>query len=243
MNADVKTDSVSIKELKWDTDFFGVSCAKVILYKSLLQEEWDIVKSSFDKYQFISIENKNSDSTNAQLIGRSTLSFLADVNIQFLKKIEEQNILPKDITIHIALEKNDYILNLAVFQFSKFIEDPELLKRGGAQVYNNWLNSSFNKPDKYFALHNDDHGKIDGFVLFNFRDDSCVIELIAVSKEKKKSGIGTALFNAVEYSAKEHGCNEIKVGTQARNIGAINFYHKCGCRQVGCHQIYHLWNT
>lgn len=165
-----------------------------------------------------------------------------DVNIQFVKKIEGSPEMPKHITVYQALERNDQLLEIADFQFSKFTEDPELAKRGGHLVYHQWLINSFEKSGKFYALSMNENGDINGFLLHSYSDDACVIELIAVSKAATKSGIGKGLFNAVEYSAYQKGFNILKVGTQVRNMGAINFYQKVGFKQVGCHQVYHLWN-
>jgi dTDP-4-amino-4,6-dideoxy-D-galactose acyltransferase len=235
-------NAVSFYGLKWDTDFFGVTSAKAILHRPLTLNEWDELKIKFKDYQFISIMNNNSEPVNAQLIGNDTTAFLADMNIQFEKKLVGLNELPINVTIHQALERNDQIIELADFQFSKFTEDPELGKRGGDQVYRQWLVNSFGKTDKFFALSKNETGDINGFLLFSYTDNACVIELIAASQKETKAGIGTSLFKAVEYGVHQQGFNEIKVGTQARNLGAINFYHKVGCKQVGCHQVYHLWN-
>ncbi|MFJ5717796.1 GNAT family N-acetyltransferase [Neobacillus sp. NPDC093127] len=233
---------VTFYDLKWDTEFFGVASAKAILHKPLILKEWDELKSSFKEYQFISIENHNSEPVNAQMIGKDTHAFLADVNIQFIKKIEEHFDVPKNITVHEALKRKNQVIELANFQFSKFTEDPELANRGGDQVYRQWLINSFEKPNKYFALSKDENGDINGFLLHSYSENACVIELIAVSKYAAKGGIGTSLFKVVENEARQRGFSEIRVGTQERNMGAINFYHKVGCKQVGCHQIYHLWN-
>jgi RimJ/RimL family protein N-acetyltransferase len=233
---------ISFYELKWDTDFFGVNSAKAILHMPLSLNEWHKLQAKFRHYQFISITNQNSDPINAQLIGRDTSAFLVDVNIQFVKKLVDPFEMPKNVTIHQSLERNDQIAELADFKFSKFTEDPELANRGGDQVYSQWLINAFEKPDKFFALSRNEKDKIDGFVLYSFSNNACVIELIAVSLKVSKGGIGTSLFKAVEYATHKQGFKEIKVGTQIRNIGAINFYHKVGCKQVGCHQVYHLWN-
>lgn len=234
-------NAVTFNELNWDTDFFGVTCAKATLNKPLTLNEWIELKTRFKGYQFISIMNKNSEPINAQLIGKDTSAFLADVNIQFEKKLVGIDEKPENVTIHQALEKNDQIIEIADFQFSKFTEDPELAKRGGDQVYQQWLINSFGKTNKFYALSNDEKGEINGFLLFSYADNACVIELIAVSQKVTKGGIGTSLFKAVEFGAHQQGVKEIKVGTQLRNLGAINFYHKVGCKQVGCHQVYHLW--
>lgn len=233
---------VTFFELQWDTKFFGVACAKAVLYKPLTVDEWTELKNKFKNYQFISIENQNSEPINAQLIGKDTTAFLADVNIQFKKKLQGMYDKPQSITIHRALERNKQIIEIAEFQFSKFLEDPELYRRGGNQVYSQWLINSFERPDKYFALSKSENGKIDGFLLYSYSGSACIIELIAVSKKVTRSGIGTDLFKGIEYVAYKQGCDEIRVGTQIRNMGAINFYHKVGCKQIGCHQVYHLWN-
>lgn len=234
--------AVSFYKQKWDTEFFGVSSAKAILHMPLSLNEWDNLQAKFKDYQFISIVNQNSNPINTQLIGKGTSAFLADVNIQFVKKLVGPFECPTNVTIHQSLKKNDQITELVNFKFSKFTEDPELVKRRGNQVYRHWLINAFEKPDKFFVLSKDENDDINGFVLYSFINDACVIELIAVSPKVTKGGIGTALFKAVEYATSKQGFNEIKVGTQLRNIGAINFYHKVGCKQVECHQVYHLWN-
>jgi len=235
-------DVVTFNELKWDTDFFGVNSAKAILHRPLTSNEWNELKARFEDFQFISIENKNSESINAQMIGKDTTAFLVDVNIQFMKKLVGPKELPKNVTIHQSLKRNDQITEIADFQFSKFTEDSELAKRDGDQVYRQWLINAFEKPDKFYALSKGENGDINGFVLYSYSDNACVIELIAVSQKETKGGIGTSLFKAVENVAYKRGCSEIRVGTQVRNMGAINFYHKVGCKQVGCHQVYHLWS-
>ncbi|MEW9109061.1 MAG: GNAT family N-acetyltransferase [Cytobacillus gottheilii] len=235
-------NATTFTELKWDTDFFGVTSAKATLHRPLTLNEWDELKTIFKDYQFISIINENSEPINAQLIGKETSAFLADVNIQFVKKLLGLDEKPENVTIHKALERHEQIIEIADFQFSKFTEDPGLAERGGDLIYQQWLINSFRKPDKFYALSKNENGDINGFILYSYSDSACVIELIAVSKIETKGGIGSSLFKAVEYVANQRGYSEIQVGTQVRNMGAINFYHKVGCKQIGCHQVYHLWN-
>ncbi|RHW32115.1 GNAT family N-acetyltransferase [Neobacillus notoginsengisoli] len=235
--------SIAFYELDWDTQFFGISSAKAVLKNTIVFHDWVNLKDRFNKYEFVSIENKNSEPNNAYYIGKDTSAFLVDVNIQFEKKIQGPFELPSNITIHQSLKKNEQILKMADFQYSKFTADPQLSERGGEKVYYHWLLNSFEKSDKYFAIYRGENDKLNGFVLYSFSNNLCVIELIAVSTETAKSGIGTELFKAVEYSTAENGIQLIKVGTQLRNLAALNFYQKVGCKQVGCHQVYHLWNN
>ncbi|MCY9006782.1 GNAT family N-acetyltransferase [Peribacillus frigoritolerans] len=242
MTEEITEKAVTLYDLEWDTEYFGVTSAKAILNTPLSLNEWAELKTKFRDYQFISIVNLNSEPENAQKIGKDTSAFLADVNIQFVKKIKGPHEVQKNITVHQSLGRNDQVIKIADFQFSKFTEDPELAKRGGDQVYRKWLINSFNKSEKFYALSKDENGELNGFLLHSYSGNTCVIELIAVSQNVTKGGIGTSLFKAVENEAHLRGCGEIRVGTQMRNMGAINFYHKVGCKQVGCHQVHHLWN-
>jgi len=242
--ADIITNHiVDFYELEWDTHFFGVSCAKAVLYGPLDVTQWKGLKSRFERYEFVSIENRNSDPVNAQLIGRDTSAFLTDVNIQLVKKLTSLDMASNDVRVYSSFEWDDQLLKMARFQFSKFTEDPGLLRRGGDKVYEQWISNSFGKGDKFFAISATKCGVINGFLLHSYSDDACVVELIAVSSNQVQSGIGTKLFNAVANSALRHGFDKLRVGTQVRNVSAINFYHKVGCKQIGCHQVYHLWNT
>jgi len=239
----IDQDSVLFRELKWDSDFFGIPCAKAVLHKPMAPRLWEELRECFERFQLIVIENRNSEPTNAQIIGRETSSFLADVNVQFSRRTESHYELPRSITIHEALARDENILELAMFSISRFTEDPELLKRGGAKVYQEWVISSFGKQEKIFALSRNASGEINGFLLYSCSEDRCVVELISVSSKQTGMGIGKNLFRVVENDAFQRGYKEIRVGTQIRNMNAVNFYHSIGCKQVGCHQIYHLWCT
>jgi len=236
------SSAYSFRELHWDTEFFGISCAKAILHKPLSRIEWETLRDKFYDYQFISFENRYSESVNALYIGKETTAFLADVNIQFKKKVDTTCNMPKGVKIYQFMGRDDRILEMANFPFSKFTEDQGLAKRGGADVYRHWLINSFSKPGKYYAIDEGIDSEINGYLLHSYLNKTCTVELIAVSRNKTKGGIGMNLMKAVEYLACQHGCDELKVGTQVRNLEAINFYHKCGFRQVESYQVYHLWN-
>ena len=62
------------------------------------------------------------------LLGKNEC-FLADVNIQFRKQLDGAVKKSERITIEHSLKKDDRILEIANFKYSKFSEDPELAKR------------------------------------------------------------------------------------------------------------------
>jgi dTDP-4-amino-4,6-dideoxy-D-galactose acyltransferase len=230
-----------INDLRWDTDFFGVKCGKIVLLSDYSADEWHEVEKESQSYDLVTIENRNSCSANAWHIGMYLPAALVDVNIQFEKRLI--SVYPaSDSLDHVAnnFAVDDQILGMSYFHESRFLADPELKKRGGSEVYINWVKNSFGKPDKYFACEYLG-SQITGYALHSFDRfyGKCTIELIAVSD--KNAGIGQKLFTYVENHAISKGYQKISVGTQIKNTAAINFYHKCGCKQTGCHQIYHYW--
>ncbi len=232
----------TFKALDWDTKFFGVSCAKAVLLRPLSDTEWEALLSGMAGVEFVSIENRNSDPVNDRRIGTQTQAFLADVNIRFEKKLIAEGEMNPSVQIIEAMERDEQVLAMSVFEHSKFIADPELKKRGGERLHREWLINSFGKPSKFFAIAGNEKDEITGYLLHSYSDKTCTVELISVSGSTRQSGVGSALMRAVESDAARRGCDIIHVGTQIRNTGAVNFYHKCGFRQIGCHPVYHLWN-
>lgn len=242
-NEDSFKEAVTFYAMEWDTEYFGVSSAKAILHKPLSQTEWHKLSRKFKDYQFISIENRNAEPANARLIGKFTSAYLVDVNIQFRKNIESGERCPSTVHIYQGLEHNEKILQMADFPYSKFTEDPELAARAGYEVYHHWIANSFGKENKFFAISRGTFDEINGFLLHSYTDQICTIELIHVAKDFFRVGVGTSLVRSIENAAFERGCTEIGVGTQMRNLNAINFYNKVGFRQIGCHQVFHIWKT
>lgn len=79
----------SCMPLKWDTDYFGISCARVILLGAVGEAEQEEILSFCRSFDFVTLTNLYNCSENNFWIGRRTSAFLADVNIQFIKSIDE----------------------------------------------------------------------------------------------------------------------------------------------------------
>ncbi|WP_392454635.1 GNAT family N-acetyltransferase [Chryseomicrobium aureum] len=237
----MKSEKYTYTPLEWDTTHFGVMCSKLVLHAEISVEKLTDLIGQNMNVQFITIVNEQSNPINSRVIGEFTNAFLADINIQFQKNILEQQI-SEGINITSSYPYNQKIVDLASFQVSRFIEDQKLNELGGKDVYREWLKNSFNRDDKFYATSVDSNGEINGFVLFSFASEKCIIELIAVDVNSAIKGIGSKLFKTVEAYANDRDIKVLQVGTQIRNLTAINFYHKMGCKQVGCHQVYHLWN-
>ena len=238
------SERYEIKKLDWDTSFFGLNCAKVILKKEINVEDVNRISEELEKnkIQFATIQNIDNNDNNNYIMNEFDKAFLADVNIQFMKEIDlkVKNEISNNVNIKNNMPYNEEILDIAKksFIYSRFINDKNL--KNGDKVYYEWTKNSFGRKDKYFCVHQTNE-KNDGYLLFSIENNEIVIELIAVNKQVKGIGIGRKLIKEIENFAKEKDIKCIKVGTQLNNIYAQNFYVKCGFEHITNHSIYHLW--
>ena len=73
-----------------------------------------------------------------------------------------------------------------------------------------------------------------GVIAGYFEEEGRVwLEMLAVSKEYRRIGIGTALINQVCEIGTSNNYRGCFVDVDVSNSGAIAFYKKCGFKQVG----------
>lgn len=229
--------NIEYKNLIWDSEYFNMACAKIVLKGAINAADIDNIKDYCKNFSFITIVNENNNDGNNRQIACLN-AFLADVNIEFVKSglIGTKN---DNIVINSNLNNDAEIIELAnkCFRYSRFFNIPFIDLNKGKNIYSEWVKNSFNKKDKYFCRYTYDN-KLLGFSLFHFENDIVVIELIAVNENSKGKGVGKALIYAVEDFAVANNALLIKVGTQLNNIHAQNFYVSCGYKHNKNSSIY-----
>lgn len=229
--------------LQWDTDYFGISSARVNLNGSVDKEGQEEILDFCKDYQFVTISNHNNINENNQWIGKRTESFLADMNMQYLKILNDESNYRDDRTYVINnLSRNEQIVDIArsTFNYSRFFNDQNLAENKAKKIYIHWTISAFDQKNKYFVISTRD-GNVAGYILFSMSKDISVIELIAVDEKYQGQSIGKSLIYTMETFVLNRGIKKIKVGTQANNITANQFYTGMGFKYVSCGSIYHLW--
>ena len=233
-------------ESKIDTEFFGVTSAKVVLKNPCISDQkQDELINFLHEFEFIMIINKNNNSINNQWIGRKTRSFLVDINTQLQKQVKDvHHDKNQSITIADAYPKNDQIIQIAktAFLASRFLKDPFLSNEKAPQIYADIVNNAFDKNGRFFAILNINQ-KTHGFILFSINRLmlSLTIELFAVDEQFIGKGLGKQLLDSVESFAFHHGIETIIVGTQLENYEAIKSYIKKGFKIFECNSVYHYW--
>lgn len=72
------------------------------------------------------------------------------------------------------------------------------------------------------------NGKLLGFGIMRYYQDSAHLELFAVRPETRNQGVGSAILCWLEHVAAMAGIAKIKVEARAENTAAIAFYQKQG---------------
>lgn len=239
------------RNLSWDTNYFGVKSGRLTLNSKVQESDYDEIQQLIKEDEFLVIDNINNDARNNILIADVLGGYLVDINIQLhqdiFSKIKSVDIKEDNVNVINNMKYNNEIVNISrsSYRYSRFFNDPILNKDKATNVYSHWIESSFLKEDKYFLCYYDDF-KIVGYILFTIdtTKEKCIIELIAVDKNRKGKNIGTGMIKYLrkylEITFKN--IREIQVGTQVDNILAINFYVKNGFKFKQVRTVYHLWN-
>lgn len=226
--------------LDWDTNFFGIPSCKVILNKEQTEKNFEMMISEIMDYQFVTINNVDNNPKNNYLLGNNTASFFVDMNYQFEKKSTSKQKIDESIQLFNNEEKIlKELEDLASrnFEYSRFFNDPKLDSTKANQVYSQWVQNAANDLSKNIIYYSE-NGKAGGFLVYSIENGVGILELISVDRNMRKKKVGTKLLNAFETFCQN---NILRVGTQADNIRAIQFYIKNGYRLVSRHSIYHLW--
>ena len=240
---------IIITPLDWDTEFFNIRCGRTIIE----DEEADIsgFEELFKCYDFVSIQNVGNNINVNKAISQYTNAFLADINVQFEKKI---------ICSSEQLDNNEYcgfslikatdishelcdkmMVEESDFKYSKFVCDLELKKRKGYLVYREWIKNACKDDSKYFVLFCENE-KIGAYILFNVKDEVCTIELVKVNSEFQGRHIATFMIKKIENIMRCNNISTLRVGTQFNNIPAMNLYHALGFKEISRTSVFHCWN-
>lgn len=229
-----------IKIMEWDSNFFNIKCGKTIIETE--QDMKQLIEESIH-YDFVSIQNIDNKIRINRLIAENTSAFLADINIQFAKKLESKHESDNSSIIVNAKESKKYNIDVSEkdFAHSKFIKDDNFRLRSGYKVYEEWIKNSIYEDKKSFAIQLSEDGDIKGFILFKMDYDCIVLELVKVNERYRGEGVCSQLICEIENYAMNNGIIDIHVGTQINNIAAINLYHKLGYKEVSRTSVYHWW--
>ncbi|KGK91417.1 hypothetical protein DP73_03930 [Desulfosporosinus sp. HMP52] len=237
-------ESFEAYESPWDTDYFGVYSAKVILKAGMADDESAELIDFLSIFDFVTIINFDNNKLNNYWLGKNIGIYLADINVQFTKNIDSCFESESRAEVFEAYQYDDRVLEIArrAFKYSRFFNDPNLPRDKAKRIYAHWAENAFAKTGRYYALAKH-KGEISGFALFSVDPDISLgtIELLAVDEDCRGVNAGKSLIAGMENSLKQMDIRNLNVGTQADNSSAMKFYMTCGFRPKTCNSVYHYW--
>lgn len=93
--------------------------------------------------------------------------------------------------------------------------------------------------DNYVKIVAEKGKRIVGLLTIDIKGRTCELDEILVDKDMRGRGIGRAFADFLKKTAVERGCAEIQTSFAARNLKALNFYHReVGLNCLGMIQIF-----
>ena len=150
--------------------------------------------------------------------------------------------------IRVALpEDRERVVEISgqAFSSSRFHLDPQITNDKANKIKCQWAENYFyGKRGDYMIVAEDNQNRVQGFCqILSTRDNGAVIDLIGISPKATGQGLGTQMISFLwKKGVDRKKPNRILVGTQAANIGAVNFYEKMGFRLIKTQNILHFSN-
>jgi ribosomal protein S18 acetylase RimI-like enzyme len=123
------------------------------------------------------------------------------------------------------------------FVFDHFHVDKRLPKERCDALKEAWSRNYFRGGRGDWMLVAETPTGIGGFLLLLGRDDRLIIDLIAVGRDYRGSGIAQAMIAHAGHTLT--GFNTMLVGTQLSNIPSVRLYESCGFRLAGAEHVLH----
>lgn len=233
------------KYLEWDSDFFKKESFLLDVEKSNLIPTQKIKEKIKEKFQnsFISVKlNTNLDYKITFFLQECGFYYVdTEVTLE-LSKLKEQNTTKENIKIeNLTINENLPYKELgSAFSLTRFHADLNIDNSLANLLWINYIKNYKPSNNKYLFVAKINE-EVAGVILVNTNDDKIAnLFFVAVIDKYRGLGIGKELTSAVIiYFDKYH----LTVGTQVKNINALNFYIKSGFSKIKqTSTVLHRWN-
>lgn len=231
---------MSIKHLKWDSDFFGFKVGEI---EGDFNINLDL--SSFELLFLKSIEENISD-INPKLSGFQISYHEKKVFFEKGLMVSQVKLLSAGLKFSLVSDLTEELKELALSSgvYSRFKKDPKFPNRLFEKMYEKWISDSVSSSSiKVLGVYNTANNLV-GFASIDFGNEQFAqIGLIAVKLSMNGKGIGKKLLTLCELIAFNEGRTLMRISTQACNIAAVKFYESMGYTTHRHTHLYHLWKS
>ncbi|MDX7989018.1 dTDP-4-amino-4,6-dideoxy-D-galactose acyltransferase [Xenorhabdus sp. 12] len=227
----------NLEPLAWDSQFFGLSTARLHPLLATSPDAVAITAEQLDEYALV--QAKIPAQQTAIIDGLSGLGFsLVEGEADLLLPIEPKELVglsaeKHQVTEFINAKPQDIPALKAVaahvFKASRFRE-PWYQPGDSGRFYAAWVEKAvLGTFDHECLLINDEYGQLKGFVtLRNLGGYEARIGLLAAVPGNHHQGIGKKLMSAAQLWCQNHQIQRLRVATQISNITALRLYTRRG---------------
>jgi GNAT superfamily N-acetyltransferase len=230
--------------LDWDTEFFGLPSYSLDTENSTIVAN-PVVADSIDTQlsgAFVTAKiDTSKDYGIVDFLMQSGFQYIdTEVTLEY-HGIPDASILRDNIAIA-KFEDNKRLPyeNLgAVYSLTRFHTDPHINSEKADQLWVNYLKNYIpdNQHHIFAAIVKNE---VAGVILVDVDESSAILSFVSVRQRYQGQGIGSLLLQKVIGNFKEK-C--MTVGTQVKNIGALNFYIQNGFYMIRhTKTILHRWS-
>ena len=224
-----------IKKLEWDTKFFRKKIGALI-FDEISEESLknDLEEARRQNYKYIMCQLKSPKTSTINMLEEYKF-YLSDVGIIWEMKVDEYlsmgkisglsstNAKPREATIKDIQELREMIKPM--FPNSRFYSDPFFSNEEADNLHYTWIENSVLGKAADVVLHIPNKGFVTCKKIENGVGE---IILIGIKDGLRGKRLGQILMNSSVKWFSENQTKNIRVKTQLKNVGAMNFYRKLG---------------
>lgn len=235
--------------LDWDSKFFGFNIGRINMDKNHLHPNFldkSISEARARNIRCLYLEIPFGIPEVLDYCSRNRFSmvdFKTTLSKSLSNKEGKLGLCSKNITYEIKDEYYPFLVKIAekISMQSRYAYDLNFGKKRSRHLYIEWLRKSFYEQFCYdFIIYIKDHKPI-GFITLRIKNDIPFIDLLGISEDHWRNGIGKTLIVSAERRLLNAGLEKIKVITQGHNIGALRLYQSQKFKIDSVNVFYHIW--
>lgn len=240
---------LAIKELPWDSQFFGFRVGRVdapgppIYLPSLLKA----AAAQGMRLLYLRVANHKKAGTAPACRNLEQYHIVDNVTLKCsTRRPAPSNDLPGHYTLSRYTDANPdaSVVELAIQAgwSSRFKLDPRVGEAAYHRMYRTWIQRSCQGElaDAVYSIR-DPGGSHVAILTLTTEGKSCSIGLLAVSQAHRGRGLGKSLIRQSHRFADSCGATRISVVTQTKNSAALHLYRSAGFEPRETYAWHHIW--
>ncbi len=233
--------------LDWDSEFFGMTVARILPDKLSTPELERTIASLKENGVTLAYWASDPSDAASQQAARSCSGFLADRKTTYLIDLEGAPGMACGgdwvMEEYAGAAPNDELVSLALQAgaYSRFRIDPRMPDGKFVALYKRWIESSVNRKIADTVLVVRHSGRIVGMVTVGEKNGRGDIGLIAVDAGMRGKNVGVSLVRGALEWMRGKRFRFAQVVTQGENAAACRMYERCGYRVEKIEFVHHFW--